>query len=414
MAQAQRQPDRDKQAAKPPTLVIGPRKLAALKQGGLVEGARAKPPPLPEDAWADTIVDGREVLAARKRRESKRYTFDPGAVIGEGGCGKVYRGTGEDGSPVAVKTLLDLYATDRRIADRFRSEVDITLELEHPNIVRAIDGSTEGNPFLVMEELVGEDLAERLKRRGALKLGEALDIVLPLCDALQAAHEKGIVHRDVKPANIFLARVGDSDFVKLFDFGVAACESVVTESEGVVVGQTEEGISSRMATERSGALIGTLAYMAPEQANGETADHRMDIFAVGIVIYETLTGRRPFKGDRAFEILDRIRNEDPVPVSQTRDDVPRTVDEIVSRALAKKPEERFQSMAELREALEAVRSNGTQEGGTATQPVVARDPETESQDEPKTRQIARVVSEEPPQPNVWQRARQRIRQFFVG
>jgi len=266
-------------------------------------------------------------------------------LLGEGGMGRVYRAEHlRLGRVLAIKVL----AVDRgvpRAEARFALEAEAMARIGHPNIVDVLDfGETaSGACFLVMEHLEGEDLGALLDREGAQPWPRVREIVVQICRGLQAAHDRGIVHRDIKPENCFLTQRGEQrDFVKLLDFGVAKLTGRVT----------------RRLT-RTGNLLGTPEYMAPEQARGGDIDHRADVYAAGMVMYELLTGSVPFTGDSFMGVLLQQLN-DPVPApSQKRPDlaIAAELDAIVLRALAKSPADRFQSAAELAAAIAAVRDD---------------------------------------------------------
>jgi serine/threonine protein kinase len=220
---------------------------------------------------------------------SQQYRLD--SAIGEGGMGTVYRGQQLSvGRPVAVKLIAGKIAENPECVKRFRREAEAMAKLHHPNTVRLFDFGVadEGELFMVMELLDGVDLSEHLTRRGRLPPGEALDIARQVLEALSEAHELGIVHRDLKPANVFLAKVpGSRSVVKVMDFGIAGIE--------------QSGAGTKLTM--TGAVMGTPAYMSPEQAQGKLVDARSDLYSLGVMLFEMLTGKPPFEADSAVSLL---------------------------------------------------------------------------------------------------------------
>ncbi|MBM4363200.1 MAG: serine/threonine protein kinase, partial [Deltaproteobacteria bacterium] len=259
-----------------------------------------------------------------------------GRKLGEGGMGEVWLAHNETLEiDVAVK-LIRRDLSSPEMADRLLTEARAAARLGHPAIVRVNDfGKTErGEPFIVMELLDGEDLATALQKRGRLSAVKAVRTLLPIAHALTTAHTKGIVHRDLKPENVFLARDDDgATHPKLVDFGVAKLEKVLPGR------QTDEG-----------ALLGSPLYMSPEQARGDDVDHRADIWAFGVVLYETITGRPPFEGKNYNAVLYSIIANPPTPIADL------AVGDadlwgILERALQKDPDRRYYSIRDLGEAL---------------------------------------------------------------
>ena len=260
------------------------------------------------------------------------------APIGAGGMGEVYRARDTRlGRDVALKVLLARYAASAQMRERFEQEAQTISRFAHPGICTIFDvGSHEGTSYLVMELLLGESLAERISK-GPFLLPQALRIAREVCLALDAAHRQGIVHRDVKPANIFLAGAG----TKLLDFGLAKLRERI-----------EAGELSQMATLKSplteaGAVLGTLGYMAPEQLEGKPADARSDIFSLGAVLFEMVTGKRAFPGESSRAVITAILSIEPPPISSVRALSPPALDRVVRTCLAKDPEERWQNAAGL-------------------------------------------------------------------
>jgi len=252
--------------------------------------------------------------------------------IGKGAMGVVYGAMDEHlGRRVAVKLMLADFEEEPELRERFYREARITGQLAHRNIVTLFDlGEDKGRPFIVMELLDGVPLADYLGTAAASSIDVKMDLMMQLCDGLQNAHEAGVVHRDVKPSNIFVLKDGT---LKVLDFGVARLAA-----------------SSLTA---SGMLLGTPEYMAPEQARGQKMDGRSDVFSAGGVCYFMLTGRPPFGSRDLRKVLQAIINDPPAPLS---DDVaPEALHRILTKALAKAPEDRFQQCAEMRDELGQVR-----------------------------------------------------------
>jgi serine/threonine protein kinase len=261
-------------------------------------------------------------------------------LIGEGGMGAVYEARHvEIRQHVALKLLHFQLARDQEIRQRFFREAMSAGEIGHENIIEMHDIGRDvtGSIYLVMEMLKGESLAERVRRLGEMDVARAADIMLQTLDALHASHAKGITHRDMKPENIYLCRLGGrDDFVKILDFGIAK------------VKDPEDG----EALTRTGAMLGTACYMAPEQIAGDReADHRMDIYACGIILYQMLAGRVPFDSTSVHTVIYKIMNEDPPPLSTFRTDLPPDLEEIVRRAIERNRDHRFQTVADFAHAL---------------------------------------------------------------
>ena len=243
----------------------------------------------------------------------------------------------------AIKILKPDLARDASFTRRFRREAIAAGSIEHPNIIYITDfGETDGSLYLVMEYLEGQGLDEVLSRNVRLPLTRAIPILAQIADALDTAHNANVVHRDLKPENILLNEVrGYKDVVKIFDFGIAR---VLSEPE------TDTNITQR------GQVFGTAEYMSPEQATGAETDGRADIYAVGCLAYELITGDPPFLGEPLDILRMQVKKEPPPPSSRLRDyPLPPAVDALVLRCLAKKPSERFQSAAELRQELLKIR-----------------------------------------------------------
>jgi serine/threonine-protein kinase len=263
--------------------------------------------------------------------------------LGEGGMGVVY--LAEHiliEKKVALKILSDDLMAQRDLVARFAQEAKAASKIGHENIVDITDfGDTaRGTAFIAMEFLEGTDLARHIRARGALPAQRSARIMYQVCRALAAAHGKGIVHRDLKPDNIFLIdREGKTDFIKVLDFGIAKVTSTV-EGEKLT---------------RAGTIFGTAEYMSPEQARGEVADHRTDIYAAGCILYEMLTGNVPFTANSFMSVLRKQLEDAPEPPAQRAPDaqIAAPLEAVVLKALAKDRESRFQTMKELALALAA-------------------------------------------------------------
>ena len=267
--------------------------------------------------------------------------YDIVSALGAGGMGEVYRARDSRlGRDVAIKVVAARLVDDPDALARFRREARVVASLSHPNIVALHDVGTEGRTaFAVMELLDGESLDRSIGAAG-LPWTQALEIAAAIADALACAHDRGVVHRDLKPANVFMTRDG---FVKVLDFGLAG-----QDPDHVVEAQTTKATAA--AETQPGVMLGTVGYMSPEQVTGEATDARSDIFSLGCVLYELLSGRRPFGGATAPEVHAAILRDRPGPVADASN-VPPEVNAIVQRCLEKRPEQRFQSARDLAFAL---------------------------------------------------------------
>src|SRR5262245_2861927 len=269
--------------------------------------------------------------------------YDITAHLGSGAMGDVYQATDSKlGRSVALKFLPEAFAHDVESATRFRREAKTLASLNHPRIA-AIHGieEAEGRSFLVMEFVPGQTLADRIRHR-SIPLDEALGIARQIAEALEAAHEKGIVHRDLKPANVKITPDGQ---VKVLDFGLAKPGADGTS-------QSSSGISSEAPTmvataTQPGFILGTPAYMAPEQAKGQAVDGRADIFALGCIFYEMLSGRRAFGGDNVSETLSRVLQREP-DWTLLSSSVPPSVQRVIRLCLEKDPRKRRQAAGDVR------------------------------------------------------------------
>ena len=260
--------------------------------------------------------------------------------IGQGGMGAVYEATHTlIGKRVAVKVLLDKYARKEQVVARLEQEARLASSIGHENIIDITDfGQTEdGRTFVVMEFLEGESLAELLNREGPLPEARIVDIAHQIASALGAAHDKGIVHRDVKPENVFLLRRKDRDFVKVVDFGI---------SKSLRASDAGEEDSPRLT--QTGMVLGTPLYMSPEQARGDDElDARIDVYAVGVIMYELATGRVPFTGTNYLSIISQVLNDTPKSPRSYRPELSEELEAVILKALEKDRDARYQSTSEM-------------------------------------------------------------------
>ncbi len=282
-------------------------------------------------------------------RKLGRYEIS--AFVGRGGMGDVYRARDTElGRDVAVKVLSDETAHDEARLERFRREARAVAQLSHPNILDIHDfGTEEGVCFSISELLEGSDLRERLTGH-PLPLSKVLKIGHAVAAGLAAAHGKGIVHRDIKPANIFLTKSGQ---VKILDFGIARLRQPISAEP------TETDETPIPSLTEVGQVIGTTAYMSPEQAVGKPTDARSDIFSLGCVLYEMVTGQQAFAGRTANETIVAIASKDPEPISELRSDLPLGLELLIQRCLEKEPGERFESARDVAFALLAMAQQPT-------------------------------------------------------
>lgn len=274
-------------------------------------------------------------------------------LLGAGGMGEVYRARDHElDREVAVKILPEGAWEDTKRLERFEREAKIVAGLSHPNILPLFDFGREGQVvFIVSELLEGKTLREHLSaRKKLLPLEDAIDIATAAAAGLGAAHANGIVHRDIKPENILLTK---DRTLKILDFGVAR-QSPSDPGTGI------PDVSESTLT-GPGTLIGTTGYMSPEQLRGQTVDARSDVFSLGCVVYEMITGERAFAGKTAADRMTAVLRTDPTPPSSIRNNLPTAIDQIVSRCLAKDPNERFESARDVAFALEAISTDRPQQ-----------------------------------------------------
>src|SRR5262245_42844221 len=275
------------------------------------------------DTLIGTVFDGRYRIVRK---------------LGTGGMADVYLAEDEElGRQVAIKILNDRHASDDQFVERFRREAKNAAGLSHPNIVSVYDrGEAEGTYYIAMEFLEGRSLKEQIVAEGPLPVASAIEITRQILRALGFAHRRGIVHRDIKPHNVLLADApgdGDGRF-KVTDFGISrTTTSQMTEA---------------------GSIVGTAQYLSPEQARGAPVDQRSDIYSVGVVLYELLTGKLPFNGETPLEIAMKHLSEIPRPPSELRPEIPADLDMVVLRALAKDPSDRYENAEEMERDLARV------------------------------------------------------------
>ena len=273
---------------------------------------------------------------------SDRYEVEE--LVGTGGMSSVYRAHDRLlDRKVALKVLHQQYSEDSDYIERFRREARAVAALSHPNIVTVIDrGEHEGRQFIVFEYIAGENLKQLIERRGPAPVTTALELAMQIARGLSFAHQQGLVHRDVKPQNILLNGDGEA---KVTDFGIA-------RSLDVQHGMTQ-----------TGTVLGTSDYIAPEQAQGQSVDEHTDVYSLGVVLYELLTNEVPFPGENFVAVAMRHINEEPPSIRDRRPDVSPRLEAAVRRAMAKRPEDRFPTMADFSRELEANLAEA--QGGTA-------------------------------------------------
>jgi len=278
---------------------------------------------------------GLGTMAEGQMRQVGRYQVQ--SRLGRGGMATVYRAHDPSiGRDVAVKFLHASLCEDEDCRMRFLREARAAGGLSHPNIVVVHDvGEIERRPYMAMELIDGSPLSDKLEKTRSLPVREVVIIGLQLARALEYAHARGIVHRDIKPGNIMI--LADGQTIKVADFGIAHMDDGNTEQRTMV-----------------GAVMGTPQYMSPEQTRGDKVDGRSDLFSAGIVLYQLLAGERPFRGESLVAVATKIATEDPPPLNQKRPEVPASLRRVIDRCLAKKPEQRYQTGKEVAEALQKV------------------------------------------------------------
>jgi serine/threonine protein kinase len=254
--------------------------------------------------------------------------------LGKGGMGKVYKVFDKKiKEKVALKLLKPEIASDEETIERFRNELKYARKIAHRNVCRMFDlGEEQGTHYITMEYVSGEDLKSELIRMGPLSAGKAISIAKQVCEGLAEAHRLGVVHRDLKPQNIMIDRKGNA---KIMDFGIARS----LRGKGITA---------------AGVMIGTPEYMSPEQVEGKEADQRADIYSLGIILYEMLTGRVPFEGDTPFSVAYKQKNEAPSDPKKFNPQIPDGLCQLVLRCMEKEREKRYQSAEEISSELSKI------------------------------------------------------------
>src|SRR5437867_3505121 len=269
------------------------------------------------------------------------------ALLGRGGMGEVYRARDTKlKRDVAIKILPEEFSRDADRVSRFQREAEVLASLNHPNIAAIYDlQEANGSRYLVLELVEGETLADRIAR-GPIPVEEAFDIAKNICEALEAAHEKGIIHRDLKPANVKITPDGK---VKVLDFGLA---KALEGTSGRTTLSNSPTVVNTLAGTNAGVILGTAAYMSPEQARGFAADQRSDVFSFGCVLYEMLTGKQAFQSDTVSDILAAVLAREP-DFALLPANVNPKIPDLLRRALEKNPKRRWHAVADLRFEIEA-------------------------------------------------------------
>lgn len=297
------------------------------------------------DRAAMAVHDGKtEKVAAPPLIEPHGHIgrFDIHRSLGAGGMGEIFEAYDTElQRTVAIKVLVSKFVENETMKQRFLREARMASQLNHPNIATIYEiGEAAGNPYIVMECVEGETLNDKINN-GPIHLQEILEVSEQIADALAEAHERGVVHRDIKSANIMITARGK---VKVLDFGLAKPSPMTGERK------------KKTKLTESGVLLGTVSYMSPEQATGEgEVSHLSDIFSLGVVVYEMLTGSLPFEGDTYFQTIQAINKNAPVSIKKLRKDAPASLIAIVERMLKKSPKERYQTASEIAHELRKVR-----------------------------------------------------------
>jgi serine/threonine-protein kinase len=287
----------------------------------------------PRDASELVEVDSEEIKDEMVG-QTLGQTYTIVRVIGEGGMGRVYeaRHTRIGSKRFAIKMLHPEYTRQPEVISRFQREAEAAAAIQSTYVVGVydVDRTADGRPYMVGEFLEGKEFADYLAQVGKMPVGPAVRIVRQICNALATAHEKGVVHRDMKPENVFLTGDLTRPTAKVIDFGIS-----------------KTGDTPGTALTKTGMIMGTPSYMAPEQARGERVDHRADIYAVGAILYCALTGQRPFDRGDPTATLTAVLTEDPPRPRSIEPSIPEPLELVIQRAMAKMPQDRYPSMAEL-------------------------------------------------------------------
>lgn len=294
-------------------------------------------PLLKSDSLSEEQLREQRASGANRTIIAERYQVEK--VLGKGGMGMVYKGRHiYMNRAVAIKILHPEQSRDPAVVSRFRKEARSLCQFSHPNLVGVFDFGvmSTGEPFMVMDYCDGQSLDKILHKTGKISVKRGLNLFEQVCRALEAVHNQGIIHRDVKPSNIL---VGAEDLVKLVDFGLA-------KSVG--------GLEHLIKLTCTGEVVGSPSYMSPEQCTGQELDHKSDIYSLGVAMYEAFTGEMPFQADSFYELLNQHIRGTPSRDPFITNNLPRELEEVIFRCLDKNPEGRFQSARELLQALESV------------------------------------------------------------
>ena len=328
------------------TIVTGPaRRPAPADKAGAAKAGDSQPRSESLSLATDTDAQSVSVIGTLV---GGRYRIR--RLCGEGGMGRVYEAEHiEIGKRVALKILHPAYSQTPDLVERLKREARAASKISHPNVVDVTDSGTtpDGSFFFVMEYIEGIELGEMIFREKRLEVPRALVITAQVCRALHAAHQVNVIHRDLKPENVLiLSRDGQRDFIKVLDFGIAKSGDADEPS-------SSQGRPPRRLTQ-PGMTMGTPEYMAPEQATGHPADPRSDVYAVGGILYEMLSGKPPYEGANFMDILNKKANTLPTPLSDVRADVPAELEALITRTLAKNPASRPQTMEELEREIQQI------------------------------------------------------------
>ena len=317
-----------------PPRPLHPRTPARRGSDAVADTGKGDPPELPSEGSLDDRRVGSTI--------GDRYYLR--RLCGEGAMGRVYEAQHiEIGRRVAIKILHSTFRHTPDVVERFRREARAASKIGHPNIVDVTDSGTtpDGAFFFVMEFLDGLDLEQLIRREGALPVERALLIAAQVCRALTAAHAAGIIHRDLKPANVMLVRQRDEeDFVKVLDFGISKQSDLDPAAASRAVGLTNPDVA-----------VGTPIYMAPEQAAGHPADARTDVYAVGELLFEMLTGKTAFSGTDVIVVFNKKANVEPPPIRMMRPEAPAELETVLVRAMSRRPEDRYETMTALKDEI---------------------------------------------------------------